>query len=181
MKSYEVHPEFTPKFKIGEKVWCINVGRRVESTEVLSIRFELFNEQGKELLVCRGYNLRMLNLNTEDEHRNLDCWPAKEVYATEHEAKVLAKLHAVEDVSEEDWTKAIGNPDDEESFEKSELTPCCAEISNLRDLLMKCRKNKGLIERDMITLRRFCLKGSHMPTNPIPTLKKILEKLDIKF
>lgn len=89
----------------------------------------------------------------------------------------LNEWHPVKGLTDEDWKKAIGNRDDFESLENCELSCCCAVISEIRDILLECQKNSGLIERDVRTLCQYL--GEHDIPLKRKNLDKIFEQLGI--
>lgn len=103
------------------------------------------------------------------------------MYATEAQAMELAQWHPVSNLSEAEWEQAIGNREDDDSLEECDLSCCCATISAIRDLLLKCQENYGLIEREVRTLRQ--LLGEHeypMPNGERPVnLDKIIGQLGL--
>ncbi len=128
-------------------------------------------------LVCTGYRLSAWNFERMD-----DVFPRNEVYVTEAEAQELAQWNAVTDISEEEWQRAVGDRDDKDiDIEECELSRCCAIVSSIRDLLLECKKYKGLIERDRRKLRT--LLGQHEHPAPQgqrpPILDKILGRLNL--
>jgi hypothetical protein len=100
-----------------------------------------------------------------------------EIYSTEDEAKKLSSWFEVKGIRKRDWKTAIGDRKDDESLEEAELSRCCANISEARDLLLLCQKNSGLIQRDVNQLH-YLLKGHEAPLHK-PVLDKILAKLKL--
>ena len=165
--------EREPQFQVRDKVWII-AGKDVQEDHVSSILFEL-RDVGNDkppVLICTGYRLGIANLDSSD-------WSFRpgEVYATEAQATELAQWHSVGDLPEADWKQAIGDREDDESLEECELSRCCAVISSIRDILLKCQEDGGLVERDVRALRQL-FSGEHeypLPNGKRPTnLDKIV-------
>lgn len=173
MKLPELERE--PQFQVRDKVWII-AGRNPQEDRVSAILLELCDAGGDKqpVLICTGYRLGTANLDSSDFSFRLN-----EVYATEELAGELAQWHPVSDLSEADWKQAIGDREDDASLEECELSRCCAVISAIRDLLLKCQEDGGLVERDVRTLRQ--LFGEHeypLPNGQRPAnLDKIVGQL----
>jgi hypothetical protein len=104
-----------------------------------------------------------------------------EVYKTEAEAQELAVWHPVVRVSKKTWLKAVGTRERQRSIDESELFPCCTNISHVRDILLKCQRQKGLIERDVCELCE--LLGQYHPemiSTGNKNLWRILKQLGFK-
>ena len=164
------------KFQVRDKVWVI-AGKDVQEDHVSAILFELCDDGNKQsTFICTGYRLGFANLDSIDL-----LFSPNEIYESEELAKELAQWHPVSDFSEADWKQAIGDRRDDQSLDESELSRCCALISNIRDLLLKCQEDGGLIERDVRILRKllkeheYPLPNGHRPAN----LDKVLGQLGL--
>ena len=153
MKLPELERE--PQFQVRDRVWVI-AGKNLQEDRVSSILLELCDVGGDKqpVLICTGYRLGTANLDSSDF-----SFRPNEVYATEELAREFAQWHPVIDLSEADWKQAIGDREDDENLEECELSRCCAAISAIRDLLLKCQEDGGLAERDVRNLRQ--LLGEH--------------------
>lgn len=81
-------------------------------------------------------------------------------------------------ISEEEWFAAIGNRDeDEESIETCELSICCATISAIRDILIKAKKNGGLLYSDFVRLESYISYHGPMDMEKCPNLARIVSLL----
>lgn len=112
-----------------------------------------------------------------------------EFHATEAEALQALTFYAV-DCSAEDWQKITGmladgtrveddNNPQLASIDNSELTPCCANISDVRDLLFKCWQQGGLYQLDRDTIG-VLLAGHESPLTLL-RLRKVLKQLGIDW
>lgn len=161
-----------PQFGLGSHVWVIS-GINAKESKVVAINFRLIDDTGQSNLICTGYRLNIYNLDLGDF-----SFSPQEVYATEKEARELAQWHPVLELSEIEWAAAIGNRDF--PIELCELPACCGNISDARNILFKCRKDGGLIERDARELKE--LLGNHslpLPKKESINLNKILEQLEL--
>lgn len=176
MKLLEVDPGQEPQFNIGDRVWTI-VYKAIREDSVSSILFQLCEgSDSHPVLVCTGFRLTRLNLESSDH-----IFPLNEVYATEAIAKELAQWHPVADLLEAEWKQALGDRDYDESLDECELSRCCGKISDIRDLLVKCQENSGLIERDVRTLRQLLNNHEYpMPNGERPVnLDKVITQLGL--
>lgn len=97
---------------------------------------------------------------------------------TKKEAIRLTKFYPVK-MNEKEWVKITGVRDDRTNIDEDcELTVCCAAISHIRDLLLKCKEKGGLIQYD-IELIKIEMK-SCFPTGGINLLGKVLDQLAIE-
>lgn len=103
------------------------------------------------------------------------------VFDNEEKAKEMSSFVKV-DIENDKWDDAIGNREDEETIDGCELAPCCANISKIRDILLKCKKYKGLTKmeiEDMAWSLR-ALEEHNYSEELIPLVYEILTKLGVK-
>jgi hypothetical protein len=171
----KVDPKFAPQFMVNDKVWIISA-RKACKDEVNAISFEYAENETRELvLFCTGYRLSHINGATNNGY-----YRPFEIYSTEAEAQELTVWHAV-DVTKKEWRLAIGSRENEKSIDLCELAPCCANVSSIRDVLLVCQRDGGLMERDRQKLGH--LLGQHeypMPGGKRPeNLDKIIGQLNL--
>lgn len=162
----EVNPKFSSWFSVGQKVWFVkNNGREYNSGIIASILF-IYNGDRSGGLRCERYYIEDFDKEETFEAGGLKIpVPFIEVfvdnvYELEEMVKILTEFHPVVGISEEEWLKAIGNYDDEGSIDKCDLPPCCASISQVRDILMDCKKEGGLVE-SRVRFLEYVLENSH--------------------
>ena len=179
MKLPELDSKNEPNFKVGDCVWTIQ-GKRVNAAKIVSIIFELCGAGADKppVLIYTNYRLDTYNF---DNDKFDTLFPPYRVYATKAEVEKLAKWHAVNNISEKEWKKALGNRDDESSLDTCEFQRCCANIADIRSLLYKCQKNGGLIERDVQNIRDGLKGHGHQMSKrkETPIFNKIAEKLGL--
>ena len=159
MKLLKLKSEKEMRFKIGDRVWIIKEKHPVEAN-IMSISFQLIkNGKGEEpFLICIGYHLNQYN--SDRYPLSAEFYPY-EVYPTQKLPNELAQWHPETLLTTTEWKQAVGDRDDEASLEECELSPCCATISHIRDLLLKCENDSGLIERDVRRLRELLDSHRH--------------------
>lgn len=171
--------DHTPIALAGGNVWVIH-RHKPERVHVLSVVFEMTidheepGKPGEQAFFFMGYRTNPPNASRRD-FLYLPC----DVFKTRREAAEDAKWHPVTHVSAKTWEKAIGS---EAVHEDSELGSCCGTIGEIRDLLLQCQKDGGIMERDRRKLES--LLASHTrPTkpdgNPPPHFERILKKLGL--
>lgn len=176
MDTLPVYPEGKPQFTLGQKIWYINCRKEVDEDQIQAINFKLLRHEGKDQLFCVGYDLQTINIDAPGfPFMPYDLCETKEL------ADQLAVWHPITDMADEQWEAAIGDRE-KETAEDSELGICCADISAIRDLLITCRLDGGLMERDVQMIS--CLIAGHdhnVTTNPeeFPNLQKIFTQLSV--
>ena len=157
MRYLPVNPSYGPKFKVGQRVWYI-MYRTVREALVRSIQLEhVCIESKRSMLTCTGYSL----FNSKEggvpfEPLTMsEFFRPSQVYASRQQATSLARWHAVEGITDEQYKAALGSREkgEDDSLDTCELQRCCASISQLRDYLFKCQEGGGLIHRDWRDLR----------------------------
>lgn len=169
-----------PNYKIEQKIFVPQRGGVLETT-IQAYWIGATTENGKLLGVVAGYRAAHPLISVrrgQDAVIPLELWE-KDFYANLKKAETAAKFLAVK-ADEKTWKLAIGDRDDED--EKSpyntgncDLKPCCANISEARDILIYCRKNSGLLVHDRNELKRM-FEGHGYGGN---SLSKILSQLRI--
>lgn len=178
LKFYKgLEPEYFP----GDIVWVVDEGFKVPPCESFvkvfssTIRSVSCEMGDKEHFAATGYKLQTMTLRD-----GFDATHSRYLFKTEKEAKKAAKWYKV-DLDDECYFLAIGSvrkgdkiersSDNLDDIEDSELGICCANISDVRDYLMKCQKNKGLCQLD-VDYVADCLNGC-----PLYDLGKNLKKI----
>lgn len=113
--------------------------------------------------------------------KDVESIPIDRVFSDKKEAEEKAKFFKI-DFNETVWLKAIGkrdeSEDNEDPIDESELGICCANISNVRDLLYKAYEFDGLVQFDIDQII-IDLKGCCPDLDESPNLSKILNSLGI--
>ena len=162
MGGYEFDRAHRPKFRIGQKVWVLQL-RDYEEARVLAIEAILMKGE-KESLWCSGYHTDRFNFN--EGCRQFSCvFNLYEVVSSEEEAKKLTAGHPVTGITKWEWRRA-----------KAEMGFCCADTA--RFLLTRCKKDGGLTERDLGPIRSWL--EDHTPEKN-KNLKKIFDQLNIEI
>jgi len=139
----------------------------------------------------RLYGYRCKEYNLSNYEKTWGFWPSEDVYPTKAEAERQTKFTTV-DLPNKVYQKALGVDEKgsrvkeskaEDSLEDCELPICCANISEVRDQLIRCMQRKGLEKRRIDLIKDYLesshpefLKGSEKES---PNLNKILKALGI--
>lgn len=96
------------------------------------------------------------------------------------QAYVNERFVEVKNITEEEWLSAIGDRDSEDmySLDDSDLGVCCADISEIRDILLNCKKNHGLTRLEIDRLQLLCHHEHEVRDG---ALQKILDILGVKW
>jgi hypothetical protein len=170
-----------PKYALGQKVWT-NDGNGIDETEVMYhiVKMAECEDDGAKVTyaVIQRYVLRQFNVDSDDTY-----WGEDEIYPSRDEAERLTTKVPVK-FSQDDWMAAIGLNSKSDRIhydEEAELGPCCANISEIRDMLYKCCKDGGLITRDVEALQRMLDNHEPATKSMCPTLYKILKKIGVEW
>lgn len=187
-ETFQFNPEFAPRFNVGDTVWYLwgDTGK-YDSTEVRNIMVELYPSSGfrrKDLdlpegltAICTGYKVGIWPIWLPGYR---DYFLPREVFASEEEAKIMAKWYPIEE--EYDWESLLGDRE-KETHHEAELALCCASISAVRNCLYMCKENGGVIERERQTI--IANLSSHPEiledAKDFPNLNRLFAELDIKL
>jgi hypothetical protein len=184
MLRLPVYPSHaSQRLTVGDKAWVID-HKEVRQYWVRSIQFELLHLGNREPeLICTGFTFweQKGGLMPHNSETMSEYFRPFEVYTNRPTAVRHARWHAVEGVSDEQWACAIGTREDDKSLDTCEMQRCCANVSQLRDYLLKCQRDGGLIHRDWRDLRHLLPQHEHpLPDGKRPkNLDKILSKLGL--
>src|SRR3989344_2117327 len=156
-----------PKYEIGQRVY---VPQKDSPTQARIIRYNFeVSKVGEKLLgKLRSYELDQgVILRLGDDFELTFSVHGSNICADRQKAEEYSRFLSV-DVDDEMWKRAIGDRDmkDENSLydiDNSGLPSCCADISEARDVLLYCQKQKGLIVYDRDWLKEL-LDGHEHPT-----------------
>ena len=177
-----------PVYKAGDEVWVISaiIGQsKVNKTAVRKVPVNICYDD--ELRWDGWYDISLLTFPG-------DYLPPSWIYHwyvfnNEKDAKKAAKWYSV-DFTDEEWLKCIGDrkiPHDlPGSIENCELVIGCVNdgTSDIRDLLIGCKENKGLMEIDRQRLENYinnCYNRPESLDNPKSLMSSLLKQLKIKW
>ena len=88
-------------------------------------------------------------------------------------------------MDEEAWRIAVGDRDVQDenspySLENCNLSPCCADISEARDILLLCKKEGGLIVHDRDEMARYLFESHDFQYDAQSPIGKVFEQLQVK-
>lgn len=163
-----------PEYKTGDQVFIYcQVNKEISKTEVLAYVSETFFDENAPISRLLSYRLRRINL--DDQYGN---WTPDYIYSTKEDAEKQTKFFPVT-LTEQEWFDAIGLKKDSDRTnydENCELQPCCAVVSEMRDVLFDCLLDGGLINQDIKILEDIFNKHS-IPQGE--NLDKIFDQLGL--
>ena len=172
-------------YETGDFIYVICGPDEWKETTVRTVVGEAALLEGKMKFFQRGitaYNLFLTREYFDDTSYFLEgvgeVIPFHRIFKTAKEATLLSQFKKVKGIIDEEWISALGDREEPVSLEKSELGICCAAISEARDILYKCRNNKGLIQLDINYLQSIMI--SHGMLSPCLVLNKIFEQLGVE-
>lgn len=134
-----------PRFSPGDEVWIAS--NPVYWTSIRTIPVSLVNVDDENYLAWFGYyetdKVTTSMLPSVNPFEINDMY----VFSTAKEAVTASKWTPIK-FSDDEWLRLIGDRDIEDSIEEAELSPCCAEISDIRDMLFNVKRRKGVMEID---------------------------------
>ena len=139
-----------PRYPIGQVIY-IPENNRVITTKILGYQVYIMQE-GSDLMgiVSNKYHIpEFVSVRSGEEADLVDRVAEQEFYVDQDKATRASRFLTVH-VDDETWKLAIGdreitNEDSPYFTRNSELPPCCASLSEARDILLYCKKNVGLI------------------------------------
>ena len=182
-KHFSFHEEHHPSFEIGQRVFVVLGPDKYISTSVRSMNCILGpSVDGNCVLYSPKYEFSNFLFPNEyfDEQEEMAGVGEYRIFDKESEAKKMALFVKV-DMSSKEWDEAVGDRENEETIEECELLPCCSQISEIRDILLKCKKYGGLtkLEIDNITWIEGVLTEHNKDKENSPLLYRILEQLGV--
>ncbi len=165
------------KIEPNQEVWVVygkNVNREVRKGTVLAVLCEITNLSASAL--CLGYRISLGNPDTYDM-----SWPPAEVYEKEQDAVAAAEWFSVASISQQEWLVAIGERDGPTGIDDCELSRLNERIAEARSILIRCKENEGLLQRDVRRLVVLLSDGWYprpMGRRP-PILDRIMEELGV--
>ncbi len=183
------------KFDLDKKVYAVLGPDRYCHSEITAYRSFIFNGRLGIMAIPNAVRLSAYTLTDYFEDIEQNAVPFKYLTDDEEQAKNWVKVTPIE-CSDEDWFKAMGQRptveemiqagkdetfDSEDSLEESELGVCCANLAAVRTMLIKCKEHKGLTGWEVERLQWMCDNVCHDFPEDAPTLKNILEQLNVTW
>lgn len=182
-------------FGLGKTVFVVLGPGHYCQGQITAYRSWVLESDGKIIVLPNAVRLSTYTLTNYFDDIDDDAVPFR--YLTDNEGKASGWSRVIPvECSDEDWFKAIGERptfeeikkgaeektfDSEESIEECELASCCAGISNVRTILIKCQKNKGLIGWEVESLQEAVNNSGHDMAEDAPILTNILKQLNVEW
>jgi hypothetical protein len=142
---------YVPPLRPGDRAWVI-VGKSVQEITVQSLVFQTVcscTEISGPSMIFTGYLA-----DVQDESARDYSFKPHGLYSSRDEAEAAARWYPIE-LTREEWLRAIGDRDDGDTVDCSELPMCCANVSAIRDLLTEAWAAGGLNARDRTNLEHL--------------------------
>ena len=172
-----------PRFKIGQTVYVPEKDEAVEAT-IWAYEAGIFEKNGNLGGVISGYRIRnFVSVRRGCDSDLTSVIRERDFYDDQKKAQEASKFLEVT-LDEEAWRIAVGDRKvkDEKSpynLENCNLPPCCANISEARDILLYCKRNGGLIVHDREELRRNIFHGHDLRYDAQSPIAQIFKQLQI--
>ena len=173
-----------PRFAIGQTIY-VPQKNAVVSSPILGYDARIGQEYGKLLGEITGYHIQnFVSVRRGDDSDFTSVIRAGDFYEDQKKAQDASRFLEVV-LDEEAWRIAVGDRDvqDEDSpysLENCNLPPCCANISEARDILLYCKRNSGLIVHDRDEMARYLFEGHDFGYNAQSPIGKIFEQLKVE-
>lgn len=141
-----------PRFQIGEIIYVPQKNRVVE-TRIVGYNARIGEENENLLEIVLGYDIQhYVSVRRGIDSTMTGVVMEKDFYSDKNKAQQASEFLEV-NVEEEAWKLAIGDRsiEDENSpylLGNCNLSLCCANLSEARDILLYCKNNKGLVVHD---------------------------------
>jgi len=171
-----------PRFNIGQKIYVPERNRVLETT-IYGYEAIISEENGNLLGGVSGYSIEhLVSIRRGSDSDITNVVRARDFYEDKDKAKEASKFLEVK-VDEETWKIAIGDREAEDenspyNLQNCNLSICCADISEARDILIFCRKYNGLIAHDRNELADL-VNGHGFNYDTQSPIGRIFEKLEI--
>lgn len=181
-------------FKIDDKVYWVRGPESVTEGKITAFGATIVRSRNTLIAIPQTARLSVLAYSDYFEV-DWDAVPLQ--YLTKDKAKALAWfLFFPVKCDGDDWIKAIGKRptfeeiekaarektyDSEDSLDTCELQRCCANISDVRDALIRCMDKGGLIGWERENLQWLVNNSCHDKPKDTPILNSILEQLGVKW
>ena len=166
---------------IGTKVYIPRAPiKSVHEDVIRGYYCTMYSESERLTIIPTDYRLSIMNIGRGSFD---DGWKRDEFFLSYEEAKAMAVEYTA-DLEPEEWFKAIGlnGADNEDRIaydDECELTPCCSNISDIRDILYNiCVSGKI---NGVTRLALIALLNAHEPPHENAILNKILAQLDLTW
>lgn len=176
-------------YKLGQKVFIITGIGKYAETRVSYLSYWMCEDKKQIVGIPRGIVITHVLfyddyiIPQDDGLKQIIYFNEDIIFKTNEEAKRASTFVPLNlDISPEQWIDAIGDRDTD--IEDCDLPQCCAIISEMRSILIKCKEFKGLIQRDVDRLQflaeshRFCPKKYSVLESIFTTLNMDLKKME---
>lgn len=175
-----------PNFELDSLVYVVCGPNEVVKTTICSFRGLIFNDlRLGTMAIAKEARISKLILNDYFKEIEYEYVPFLYLTKTEEEATELAQWIPVS-LTDNEWLLSIGDRDIKEDLpgnieDGCELGQCCANISEIRDVFIKCKEKGGMIELERRELKDRLEHSCHDMPEEHEILDKILKQLNLEW
>lgn len=177
-----------PNIELDDEIWIICGPNDIMKSTVTAFQGLVFKDNKKNLEgIFREVIISHFVLNDYfyDLNGALSIVPFKYTTKDEDKAREWMKVYPVY-MTDEEWLLAIGDRDKGEDEignidDGCELSCCCANISDVRDCLIRCKDKHGLIGWEREDLQWKINNCNHDRPNQNELLDKIFSQLEVEW
>ena len=173
-----------PRFRIGQTIYVPQKNEAVKTT-ILGYNARVGEEKGNLVgEISENHITYFVFVRRGDDSDFTSVVRAGDFYDDQKKAQEASKFLEVR-LDEEAWRIAVGDRDSQDenspyNLENCNLPPCCANISEARDILLYCRRNSGLIVHDRDELTGLLFEGHDFEYDAQSPIEKIFEQLQVR-
>jgi hypothetical protein len=172
-----------PGYDLGQTVY-IPQKNKVTETKITHYEATILNDNGI-IGIVTGYRISHAVIKRAGEISDL-VWVVRpsDFCDTREEAEKSSRFLEVK-LTEEEWRLAVGDRTIQDinspyNVENCKLPSCCANISEVRDILLYCKHKGGLIVHEKTPIPEY-MKGHSLDIKDDSILAKLFKQLEIDY
>jgi len=173
------------KFELGDEIYAVCGPDNVVKSSIKYFQGLILKDRKKEI-ICFAKQADIGTFIFDKYFNDIDNCMVPLKYLTKNEEKALEWKKWYPVSMTEEWLEAIGDRDKQEDEvgnieDGCELGICCANISEIRDVLYKCREKGGMIGWERENLQQRLDNSCHDKPETHTLLDKIFEQVGVEW